>query len=80
MPVMEAVNIARAGRGYVVELDRARAIECALMGARTGDVVVIAGKGHECTQVIGAKGYDFDDKKEAQKALSERRRRGSTAD
>jgi UDP-N-acetylmuramoyl-L-alanyl-D-glutamate--2,6-diaminopimelate ligase len=80
MPAMQAEDVAGARRGYMVELDRARAIECAVMGARTGDVVLIAGKGHESAQVIGTKSYGFDDKTEAEKALSKRRRRGPTAD
>ena len=40
----------------VVEPDRAEAIATAIGLARSGDVVVIAGKGHETTQTIGATG------------------------
>jgi UDP-N-acetylmuramoyl-L-alanyl-D-glutamate--2,6-diaminopimelate ligase len=46
----------------VVEPDRRVAIELALAGAHRGDVVVIAGKGHETTQTIGATVRDFDDR------------------
>ena len=44
-----------------VELDRRSAIELALMTARNGDVVIIAGKGHETTQTIGNQVLPFND-------------------
>jgi UDP-N-acetylmuramoyl-L-alanyl-D-glutamate--2,6-diaminopimelate ligase len=44
-----------------VELDRRSAIELALMTARKGDVVIIAGKGHEITQTIGNQVLPFND-------------------
>jgi UDP-N-acetylmuramoyl-L-alanyl-D-glutamate--2,6-diaminopimelate ligase len=44
-----------------VELDRRSAIELALMTARKGDVVIIAGKGHETTQTIGNQVLPFND-------------------
>jgi UDP-N-acetylmuramoyl-L-alanyl-D-glutamate--2,6-diaminopimelate ligase len=50
------------GASVVVEPDRRRAIERALGGARPGDVVLIAGKGHETTQVIGEQVIPFDDR------------------
>ena len=40
-------------KGYVVELDRQRAIALAIESARPGDVVLIAGKGHEDYQIVG---------------------------
>lgn len=46
----------------IVELDRRRAIERALDMARPGDVVLIAGKGHENTQTIGDVALPFDDR------------------
>ena len=52
--------IAASGR-LVVEPDRRRAVETALAAARTGDVVVVAGKGHETTQEIGRSTRPFDD-------------------
>ena len=45
----------------IVELDRRSAIELAFMTARKGDVVIIAGKGHETTQTIGNQVLPFND-------------------
>lgn len=53
----------RTGSATVhVELDRRRAIRAALTDAHTGDVVVIAGKGHEAHQVGAEGSVDFDDR------------------
>jgi UDP-N-acetylmuramoyl-L-alanyl-D-glutamate--2,6-diaminopimelate ligase len=52
-----------------VELDRGRAIERALEQAREGDVVVIAGKGHEQGQEIAGRKLPFDDADVAREAL-----------
>jgi UDP-N-acetylmuramoyl-L-alanyl-D-glutamate--2,6-diaminopimelate ligase len=46
----------------VVEPDRRKAISAALGSARAGDLVLIAGKGHETEQVIGADRLPFDDR------------------
>ena len=56
--------------------DRRAAIERAVRDARPGDLVLIAGKGHEKYQVIGDKVLPFDDVEVARAALS-RRRAGS---
>jgi len=66
-------------RGFVVELDRARAIEAAILSARGGDVVLIAGKGHETYQIVGAEKRTFDDRIHARRALSMRRARKTQA-
>ena len=58
-----------------IELDRAAAIETAVAEARPGDLIVIAGKGHETTQTIGTDVIDFDDVSQARDALEQRRRR-----
>ncbi|MBV8951027.1 MAG: UDP-N-acetylmuramoyl-L-alanyl-D-glutamate--2,6-diaminopimelate ligase, partial [Actinobacteria bacterium] len=49
------------GAPFTVELDRRDAIRLALAGARPGDVVVIAGKGHETGQTFGDVSIPFDD-------------------
>ena len=53
----------------VVESDRRRAIRRAIEVAREGDVVLIAGKGHENTQTIGTEVQEFDDRLVAGEAL-----------
>ena len=52
-----------------VEPDRAKAIALAMTKARAGDIVVIAGKGHEKTQTIGKQVLPFDDVAVARQAL-----------
>jgi UDP-N-acetylmuramoyl-L-alanyl-D-glutamate--2,6-diaminopimelate ligase len=52
-----------------IQPDRRRAIDLALHDARPGDVVVIAGKGHETTQTIGDNVIPFDDRKVAAELL-----------
>ncbi len=54
----------------VIEPDRRRAIAAALIEARPGDVVVIAGKGHEATQTIGDQVLAFADRDVAEELLS----------
>jgi UDP-N-acetylmuramoyl-L-alanyl-D-glutamate--2,6-diaminopimelate ligase len=58
------------GASVVTEQDRRRAIEMALHEAGPGDVVLIAGKGHETTQVVGAERLPFDDRVVARDALA----------
>jgi UDP-N-acetylmuramoyl-L-alanyl-D-glutamate--2,6-diaminopimelate ligase len=60
---------ARRVECLVVEPDRRAAIGIALREARPGDVVVIAGKGHETTQVIGDEVLPFDDRAVAAEIL-----------
>ncbi|HMR08586.1 MAG TPA: cyanophycin synthetase, partial [Polyangiaceae bacterium] len=66
-----AAGCRKGGRAYVkTELDRRLAIESALGEARAGDVVVIAGKGHETGQSIGAETLPFSDLEEARRMLT----------
>jgi UDP-N-acetylmuramoyl-L-alanyl-D-glutamate--2,6-diaminopimelate ligase len=58
--------------------DRRQAIEVTIGEARPGDVVLIAGKGHEPYQVIGTERRPFDDRAVAAAALDQRRRRRTT--
>ena len=62
---------ARTGeKGYLVEVDRRAAIELAASLAKPDDVILIAGKGHEAFQQVGAEKRPFDDCEEATRALS----------
>ena len=58
----------------VVEPDRAAAIGMAIHGAAKGDVIVIAGKGHERGQYVGDQVIPFDDREVAAHALADRAR------
>ncbi|MDE1980976.1 MAG: UDP-N-acetylmuramoyl-L-alanyl-D-glutamate--2,6-diaminopimelate ligase [Betaproteobacteria bacterium] len=51
--------------------DRAEAIRKAIALARPGDVVLVAGKGHEVTQEVGGRKLPFSDRVEAQRCLDE---------
>lgn len=54
----------------VVQPDRAKAIEQAVLEAAPGDIVLVAGKGHEPYQIIGNVTLPFDDRVEARRALA----------
>ncbi|WP_063710399.1 UDP-N-acetylmuramoyl-L-alanyl-D-glutamate--2,6-diaminopimelate ligase [Schlesneria paludicola] len=56
----------------VVEPDRRSAIKLALEIASPGDCVLIAGKGHECEQIIGGDRIPFDDRQITREILRER--------
>ena len=62
-----------AGRPYLKIADRREAIRRAVAEARAGDIVVIAGKGHEDYQIVGTEKRHFDDREVAREALAERR-------
>ena len=55
---------------HEVEPDRAKAIAAAILGARPGDVVLVAGKGHETYQEIGGRRLPFSDLAVAEQALA----------
>ncbi len=62
-----------------VELDRERAIHLAVDLAEEGDIVMLAGKGHETTQVLADETIEMDDREMARSALN-RRREGQNRD
>ena len=64
---------------FFVDVDRRIAIRAAICEATPGDVVVIAGKGHEDYQIIGTTKHHFDDREEAAAAILERFRRSVAA-
>ena len=59
------------GIQYVVEPDRAKAIRLALETAAPGDVVLLAGKGHEKEQILADRTIPFDDAEVALSILRE---------
>lgn len=61
-----------AGKSYTTIVDRKEAIHSCIKQAKPGDVVVIAGKGHETYQEIGKQRFDFDDRVVARQAILER--------
>jgi UDP-N-acetylmuramoyl-L-alanyl-D-glutamate--2,6-diaminopimelate ligase len=60
-----------SGVRYTIEPDRAKAIRLALAAAAAGDVVLIAGKGHEKVQILATRTIPFDDPKIALSMLGE---------
>jgi len=63
------VGLQRTGAQYLVEAERARAVQMAIERARPGDIVLLAGKGHETYQVLRDKTIDYDDREEARRVL-----------
>jgi len=66
--IVAGIPAEAAGRHESIA-DRRRAIQAAVAWAREGDVVVIAGKGHETYQIVGGETLPFDDRDEARAAL-----------
>ena len=61
----------RDGTSYEVIVDRREAINHAIHDAKAGDIVIIAGKGHENYQILKNETIHFDDREEARQALKE---------
>ena len=71
--MQDAMNgLKQTGTHHAVEADRRRAIALAIEAAKPGDIVLIAGKGHEKTQTTREGIFPFDDVAEARKALEQR--------
>ena len=63
------VGLRRFDVPHIVEPDRAKAIRAALREAQSGDIVILAGKGHEPYQVLKDRVIHFDDREVAREAL-----------
>lgn len=71
LAIIREVRVGVQPGARVVEIpDRRAAIQAAIAEARPGDIVVIAGKGHEDYQIIGRTKYPMDDRQIAREALS----------
>ncbi len=57
------------GRGFVCQSDRRQAIAFAVGLLQAGDLLLVAGKGHEDYQIIGRERFHFDDREELRRAL-----------
>jgi len=69
-PELAAAALTPGARGFHVEVDRRTAIRRAAAAAAAGDVLLIAGKGHEDYQIVGSTRLHFDDREEAAAALA----------
>jgi UDP-N-acetylmuramoyl-L-alanyl-D-glutamate--2,6-diaminopimelate ligase len=67
---LSAQALGSAARGHHVQVDRRMAIRVAASAALDGDVLLIAGKGHEDYQIVGTTRHHFDDREEAAAALA----------
>jgi UDP-N-acetylmuramoyl-L-alanyl-D-glutamate--2,6-diaminopimelate ligase len=75
MPADRIGSKGQKGTPSLAIVDRAEAIEKAIKDARPGDLILLAGKGHEKYQVIGDREIPFDDVEVARAALARRRSR-----
>jgi UDP-N-acetylmuramoyl-L-alanyl-D-glutamate--2,6-diaminopimelate ligase len=73
---MRGANATGGGVEPTVELDRRAAIDRAVSGASSGDIVLVAGKGHEDYQIVGKTRLPFDDRVVVRAALERRRTSG----
>jgi len=64
------IGVKAANADYTIIADRRQAIREAVAGAEPGDVVIIAGKGHETYQLIGNDKFHFDDREVAAEAIA----------
>ncbi|OHB91067.1 MAG: hypothetical protein A3D89_06340 [Planctomycetes bacterium RIFCSPHIGHO2_02_FULL_52_58] len=80
MQIIKEIERGISGKSYRVEPDRRLAIEQALSQAVRGDVVLIAGKGHEQTQDLGKLVIPFDDREVVGQVLSKWTARGKAAE
>jgi UDP-N-acetylmuramoyl-L-alanyl-D-glutamate--2,6-diaminopimelate ligase len=66
------VGLQKTAGKYLIEPDREKAIGLALDEARSGDMVLLAGKGHENYQILADRTFEFDDREMARRALRAR--------
>jgi len=66
------VGLQKTAGKYLIEPDREKAIGIAMDEARSGDIVLLAGKGHENYQILADRTFEFDDREMARRALRAR--------
>jgi UDP-N-acetylmuramoyl-L-alanyl-D-glutamate--2,6-diaminopimelate ligase len=66
------VGLQKTSGKYLIEPDREKAIGAAMDEARAGDIVLLAGKGHENYQILADRTLEFDDRDVARRALGAR--------
>jgi UDP-N-acetylmuramoyl-L-alanyl-D-glutamate--2,6-diaminopimelate ligase len=66
------VGLQKTSGKYLIEPDREKAIGVAMDEARAGDIILLAGKGHENYQILADRTLEFDDRDMARHALRER--------
>ncbi len=74
LKIIEAIEVGvkASGKNFRSISDRRLAIREAVKEAKTGDVVIIAGKGHETYQIVGNEKFHFDDREVAAEAIAAR--------
>lgn len=73
MDILESIEegIRSTTGDYIVIENRRKAIECALSMAKSGDVIVLAGKGHETYQEVNGEKHPFDEKEVVAQLLAQ---------
>jgi UDP-N-acetylmuramoyl-L-alanyl-D-glutamate--2,6-diaminopimelate ligase len=72
LEIIRQIETGLKGKAFRSIPDRAEAIDFAVQNSLSGDIILIAGKGHETTQQFADHTIDFDDRKHASKALRDR--------
>ncbi len=72
LAIIREIETGMGAKGHLSMPDRAEAIAYSVRNALSGDIILIAGKGHETTQQFSDHTIDFDDRKHASKALRDR--------
>jgi len=69
LAIIDQIRAGAVGDSYIIQPDRRRAIFMAVQRCEPGDILVIAGKGHETYQIIGEQRITFDDREVAREAI-----------
>ena len=72
LAIIREIEAGMGGKGHLSMPDRAEAIAHAIAHSLSGDIILIAGKGHETTQQFADETIAFDDRKHASRALRAR--------